>query len=161
MDAAIDIGLARPDEASLIAALSRELIEHGLDWRWTPGRLRRAIASKDTNVAVARIDGRLAGFGVMQYLDEDAHLCLLAVLPAWQRRGIGARLVRWLEAAALEAGIGVIRLEARRRNAAARAFYRRLGYEEIMLSTGYYGPNEDAVRFAKDLWLAPPALPPA
>lgn len=161
MDTAIDIGLARVDEAAAIAGQSRELIEHGLRWRWTPQRLQRAISANDTNVAVARRDGRLAGFGVMQYLDEEAHLCLLGVLPHWQRHGIGTRLVRWLEAAALEAGIGVIRLEARRGNAAARAFYRRLGYEEVMLSAGYYAPREDAVRLAKDLWLAPPALPPA
>jgi ribosomal-protein-alanine N-acetyltransferase len=156
VDATIDIGLARADEASAIAVHSRDLVEHGLDWRWKPGRLRRAIAARDTNVAVARHDGRLAGFGVMQYFDEEAHLCLLAVLPAWQRRGIGAALVGWLETAALEAGIGVIRLEARRRNAVARAFYRRLGYDEVTLSTGYYAPDEDAVRLAKDLWLAPP-----
>ncbi|HEU4665268.1 MAG TPA: GNAT family N-acetyltransferase [Dokdonella sp.] len=161
METAVAIGLARADEALAIALLSRELIEHGLRWRWTPERLRRAIASRDTNVAVARLDGRVVGFGVMQYLDEEARLCLLAVAPARQRQGTGTKLVRWLEAAALEAGIGVIRLEARRRNTAARAFYRRLGYEEIMLSLGYYAANEDAVRFAKDLWLAPPALPPA
>jgi ribosomal-protein-alanine N-acetyltransferase len=161
VDAAFDIGLAHPNEASAIAEQSRALIEHGLDWRWTPSRMRRAIAARNINVAVGRREGRLAGFGVMEYLDEEAHLCLLAVLPACQRRGLGTRLVRWLEAAALESGIGVIRLEARRRNRVARAFYRRLGYEEILLSTGYYAPNEDAVRFAKDLWLAPPALPPA
>lgn len=159
VDAAFDIGLARPDDASAIAEHSRTLIEHGLDWRWTPARIRRAIAARDINVAVGRREGQLAGFGVMEYQDEEAHLCLLAVLPTCQRRGLGSRLMRWLEAAALESGIGVIRLEARRRNRVARAFYRRLGYEEILLSSAYYAPDEDAVRLAKDLWLAPPALP--
>ncbi|HEY6943428.1 GNAT family N-acetyltransferase [Dokdonella sp.] len=161
METGVSIGLARADEALAMALQSRELVEHGLRWRWTPERLRRAIAARDTNVAVARVEGGLVGFGVMQYLDEEARLCLLAVRPGSRRQGTGTKLVRWLEAAALEAGIGVIRLEARRRNAAARAFYRRLGYEEVMLSIGYYAPHEDAVRFAKDLWLAPPTLPPA
>lgn len=152
MDAALEIDLARTDEASLIAACSRDLIEHGLRWRWTPARIHRAIIAQDMNVAVARVRGELAGFGILQYLDDEAHLCLLAVLPARQRQGIGTALIAWLERTVLDAGIGVIRLEARARNESARAFYRHLDYREVMFAGGMYAREEDGVRMAKDLW---------
>lgn len=152
MDAALEIALARTDEAPSIAACSRELIEHGLAWRWTPARIQRAILAKDMNVAVARSRGALVGFGILQYLDDEAHLCLLAVLPARRREGVGAALMAWLERTALDAGIGVIRLEARARNVSARAFYRHLGYREVMFAGGMYARDEDGVRIAKDLW---------
>ena len=53
----------------------------------------------------------------------------IAVQPGNARRGIGAALVGWLEAAARSAGIGQVYLEARAANGAALMFYRRLGYE--------------------------------
>jgi ribosomal-protein-alanine N-acetyltransferase len=152
VDSDFEIALARADEAPLIAACSRDLVEHGLRWRWTPARIRRAIAAKDMNVAVARTRSGLVGFGILQYLDDEAHLCLLAVVPSRRREGIGAALIAWLERTALDAGIGVIQLEARARNESARAFYSRLGYREVMLAGGMYGRDEDGVRIAKDLW---------
>ena len=152
VDAAFEIDLARADEAPLIAAYSRDLIEHGLRWRWTPARIHRAILAKDMNVAVARIRRELAGFCIVQYLDDEAHLCLLAVVPARQRQGIGTALIAWLERTVLDAGIGVMRLEARTCNESARAFYRHLDYREVMIAGGMYAREEDGVRIAKDLW---------
>ena len=152
MAANFEIALARADEAPLIAACSRDLIERGLRWRWTPARIQRAIVAKDINVAVARSHGELIGFGILQYLDDEAHLCLLAVVPARRREGIGTAQMTWLERTALDAGIGVIRLEARARNESARAFYRRLGYREVMFAGGMYARDEDGVRIARDLW---------
>ena len=50
------------------------------------------------------------------------------------------------------AGLGVIRLEARCGNGAARGFYRKLGYREFSRVQGLYDGIEDGVRLAKDLW---------
>jgi ribosomal-protein-alanine N-acetyltransferase len=150
--APVEIGLAHAGDASRIALYSRDLIEYGLGWGWTPTRILRAIAAKDMNVAVAREGDRLIGFGIMRYRDEEAHLLLLGVATDRQRKGVGRALMGWLERTALDAGIGVIRLEARLRNESARAFYRRLGYHEVMLASGLYARHEDGVRIAKDLW---------
>jgi ribosomal-protein-alanine N-acetyltransferase len=147
-----EIRLARPAEAPAIAAMSRDLIERGLIWRWDSARVVHAIRDRASNAAVACVGERLCGFGIMQYRENEAHLLLLAVHPEFQGNGIGSELVRWLEDCALTAGIGVVYLEARSRNAAARAFYRRLGYKEFALASGYYQNTEDAVRLAKDLW---------
>ena len=99
----------------------------------------------------------IAGFAVMRYKDDEAHLILLGVEPAHRRRGIASALMAWHETAALTAGIGTIYIEARATNQATRAFYARLGYSEVQLVPGYYEGVEDAVRLGKDLWAAPPA----
>jgi ribosomal-protein-alanine N-acetyltransferase len=147
----LQIRLAAPPDARPIAELSRDHIEHGLGWRWTPRRIAAALRSTEVNVAVASRGERLAGFGLMQYKDEDAHLLLLAVEPASRRMGVATALVAWLEKCALTAGIGAVYLEARAGNAGARALYRRLGYREVAWVPGYYLGEEDGVRLAKDL----------
>ena len=147
-----DIRLATPHDAVRIAAMSRDLIEHGLLWRWTPARVLASIRDRATNVAIASENDRVDGFGIMNYRDDEAHLNLLAVHPARRRRGLGAAIVRWLEASALTAGIGLISVEARTSNLAARAFYEKLGYCEMQTLPRYYFGSEDAVRIAKDLW---------
>jgi ribosomal-protein-alanine N-acetyltransferase len=149
--AAYEITLARPSDAPDIAALSRDSIERGLSWRWTERRVRRSIRDEDTNVAVARRDGVLLGFAVMQYGDDDAHMVLFAVRDTERRKGLGSALMAWLEATAAVAGIRSIRLEARAGNAAAKAFYRRHGFVECGSSPGYYEDVEDAVRMVKHL----------
>lgn len=147
------VRLAVPADALTIARMSRDQIERGLGWSWTPLRVQRSIADARTNVAVAEALGAVVGFGIMKYDDDEAHLLLLAVRPECLRRGIGAALVGWLEATARTAGIGQSYLEARASNTGALAFYRRLGYEEIQSVPGYYRGIEASRRMAKDLWL--------
>ena len=153
------IRLATIDDAPRIGTMSRDLIEHGLSWRWTPASIRQCIRSASTNVAVAPSGQGIAGFAVMQYKDDEAHLILLGVEPAHRRRGIATALMAWHETAALTAGIGTVYIEARASNAGTRAFYARLGYREVQLVRGYYQGVEDAVRLAKDLWATPPPAP--
>lgn len=147
-----DIRLATADDALAIARMSRDLIEHGLGWSWTPLRVRKSIADPSTNVALAVRSGMPIGFGIMKYRDDEAHLLLLAVAPAYLRQRIGADLMSWLEESARIAGIGQVYLEARVANAGGRAFYRHLGYAEIQTVPRYYGGVEASVRMAKDLW---------
>jgi ribosomal-protein-alanine N-acetyltransferase len=153
------IRLALPADARRIAAMSRDFIEHGLGWRWTPARVMAALRAPDSNLAVACRSNSLAGFGLMQYKDDEAHLILLAVEADCRRTGVATALLAWLEKCALTAGIGTIYLEARARNLEARAFYRKAGYLEVALVPGYYQGREDGVRIARDLWLQQPDIP--
>jgi ribosomal-protein-alanine N-acetyltransferase len=153
-DCQIRLGL--PTDVRRIAAMSRDYIEHGLGWRWTPARILAALRAPDVNIAVACRGDQVAGFGLMQYKDDEAHLILLAVDAHCRRSGVATALVSWLERCALTAGIGTIYLEARTSNLPARSFYRRLGYREIALVPGYYQGREDGVRIARDLWLQGP-----
>jgi len=151
MIADIAIRLATLADAAEIAAMSREHIEHGLPWRWRRERVARAIADRDTNVAVTGVPGELEAFGIMSYLEDDAHLLLFAVRRASRRQGVGSAVLLWLEEVARAAGARRIRLEARRENAAARIFYNEHGYHERAIRRGMYGEAVDGIRMEK--WL--------
>ena len=147
-----EIRLAVAADAERIAAMSRDMIEHGLGWRWTSRRVLDNLDDRDTNIVVAYDNRCLIGFGIMKYSYEEAHLMLLAVSDLYRRKGIGSALLSWLERTVLVAGLGCIYLEARQVNKGARDFYRKLGYREIRRIRGYYLGREDAVQIAKDLW---------
>lgn len=147
-----EIRLARPNDAVRIAEMSRSYIESGLGWSWTPVRVVREITSKSTNVIVA-VDGtEVAGFAIMKYLNDEARLNLFAVHPKYRRRGIGTRMIKWLEKTALINGNRLVYLEVRQGNRAARKFYESLGYAVIQHIPGYYRGREAAIRMTHDLW---------
>lgn len=137
--------------------MSRDLVETELGWSWTPARVARNIRCPDTVVLVARDGRRIVGFAIMNFGQEEAHLNLLAVDPKYRRARLGRRLVEWLEASALVAGISVVYLEVRATNKGAQAFYERIGYQRIGRAPGYYGGYEAAIRMARDLWCVPSA----
>lgn len=154
------IQLAQAGDAQAIARLSRDAIEHGLGWSWTPRRVMACVADPATNAVVAREGerGRLLGFALMSYGDEAAHLLLLAVQAAQRRRGVGTALLQWLEATVRVAGLGAIHLEVRQRSGGAREFYRRHGFDEIGRVPGYYQGVEDAIRMVKPMLRKDPLL---
>jgi ribosomal protein S18 acetylase RimI-like enzyme len=151
------VRLATLADAAAIAAMSRDYIEQGLGWSWTASRVERAIRDPDVNVAVVGERDAILAFGIMSYRDQVAHLLLFAVRSKHQRRGIGSRILEWLETVAIAAGITHIHVECRRDNAAARNFYGEHGYHEQVISKRYYSGIEDAVRLEK--WLTPAAGP--
>ncbi|HZF31094.1 MAG TPA: GNAT family N-acetyltransferase [Gammaproteobacteria bacterium] len=151
----VRLGLARADELATMASMSRQLIEHGLPSSWDERRIGYCLKNRECVVLAARDRRRVIGFAVMEFYDEHAHLSLLAVLPGFQRQGIGRQLVEWLEASARTAGIFAVRLELRAGNDDARRFYERLGYLEAGRRPAYYAGREDALRMTHDLTVAP------
>jgi ribosomal-protein-alanine N-acetyltransferase len=150
----IDFRLAKISEAGHLAVMSRDLVETGLGWSWTPSRIARHIRSPESIVLVARSRGRIAGFAIMRFGYEEAHLDLLAVKPDYRRVGVGRMLIEWLEESALVAGVSIIYLEVRAGNAGAQRFYESLGYRRVRQLQGYYRGAETAVSMAIDLWEA-------
>jgi ribosomal-protein-alanine acetyltransferase len=147
----LTLRLAAPTDAAPIAAMSRELVEAGLPWSWTPGRVARNLGQRETLVLTARDGEHLAGFAIMQFGDERAHLSLLAVRPDCQRQGVARRLLQWLTESALTAGIASIHLELRETNLGARRFYLRQGYAETGRIPGYYRGVETSVRMQREI----------
>jgi ribosomal-protein-alanine N-acetyltransferase len=148
----VELKLANISDAAELAAMSRDLVEAGLGWAWTPSRVARNIRSPDNIVLAANQRQRIVGFAIMYFGREEARLNLLAVRPDCRRAGVGRRLIQWLEASALVAGISVVYLELRAANPGARAFYEKLGYRRVDTLPGYYSGRESALRMARDLW---------
>ena len=162
----VTVRVAEPGDARAIAEMSRDYIESGLGWRYDPAHIQRAMRRRETVVLAA--SGRptyvagtrpaLAGFAIMDFGDERAHLVLLAVQPMQRRQGIGRRLVEWLVESSLAAGMASVHLELRADNEAGRRFYRRLGFSETVLIPRYYDGREAAMRMIRVL-RAPGPLP--
>jgi len=142
------IELARRVDAERIAEMSRDLIEHGLGWSWTADRIRHAIRKPECNVAVAKHQGRVIAFGIMEYGASSAHLALFAVDPEQRRKHVGERLLTWLEEVALTAGLERVTLETRLDNLGGRRFYQACGYQVVGRIPGYYFGRESAVRMS-------------
>jgi ribosomal-protein-alanine N-acetyltransferase len=142
---------ARSGDATLLAAMSQAHIESGLKPAWGAARIRWHVRDADSVVLTARTAAAIAGFAIMRYGEDVAHLNLLAVAPAHRRRGLARALVRWLEETALTAGTFIIGLELRAGNEAARSFYGALGYRELGQIPGYYQGVESAIRMVRDV----------
>lgn len=145
------IRFATQADAADIATLSRDAIEHGLPWTWTEARIAYAIASNDKNVIAVGETGAIAGFGIMSYPGDDAHLLLFAVRREHRRRGIGSRMLHWLEDVARTAGARRIHVECRRDNSPARNFYCEHGYHELAIRPKWYRGLADGVLLEKHL----------
>jgi len=148
------LGLACAVDAREIAEMSRDLIEHGLTWSWTPARVQHFICGPESSVVVARRERHIAAFAIMHFGDEVAHLNLLAVAPEHRRQGLGRQLMSWLTETAIVAGVFRINLELRTHNEPARIFYERLGFDQLGVVPGYYQGREAALRMSRRLALS-------
>ena len=162
----ITLRFARSADAPTLAAMSRDLIEHGLGWHYRTERVTTLLHDPETVTVVADDGPRTVGFAIMAVGDARAPLVLLAVRSSHQRRGIGARMTRWLVATAATAGMASVDVELRAGNRAAYALYRVLEFTETQRVDGYYCGRETAIRMmrllrpmglAPQTWSPPPS----
>ena len=124
---------------------------------WTRGNFADALAAGYGAWALRR-EGKLAGFCVLMFAPDVAHLLVIAVAKPLHRQGLGGLLLDWCEQQARERGMEGVLLEVRPSNESAISFYKRHGYLQIGVRRGYYpaekGGREDALvmqkRFAAD-----------
>ncbi|MEW8691784.1 MAG: GNAT family N-acetyltransferase, partial [Candidatus Thiodiazotropha endolucinida] len=132
------IEFASLSDAVEIGVLSKNEIEYGLGWRYTPKKITELIRHRSKNVVVARSGPTLVGFGIMTYYEHQANLDLLAVKRNYRRMKIGSDIVRWLEKVALTSGAFNVFVQVREQNKGAIQFYEALGYSVIETDTRYY-----------------------
>jgi GNAT superfamily N-acetyltransferase len=131
--------LARPADAAGMPAIERaaaELFSHGLgvegfdpDDTWEVPDLERLI--RKGHCLVAHVGETMAGFLVAQPFSRELHIWEMDVHPAFQRRGIGAGLVRAAQIDARNTGFKALTLTTFRDLAWNAPFYARLGFEEV------------------------------
>ena len=97
----------------------------------------------------------LVGYFVAMPGADELHLLNLTVMPEWQGRGHGRRLLDALEAVCRLQHWPVLWLEVRASNQRALSLYRRRGFAEVGLRRGYYpalgGRREDAIVMRLDV----------
>jgi ribosomal-protein-alanine N-acetyltransferase len=93
-----------------------------------------------------RLDGHLLAFCGCWFVFDELHINTLAVKVEERRRGLAAKLLRFVFAEAAAAGLTRATLEVRRSNEAALRLYERLGFEVQAIRPNYYSqPVEDAL----------------
>jgi len=117
---------------------------------WSRANFTDSLTSGyDGWVLCAHGDEALAGYFLLMYAVDEAHLLDVAVAANRQGGGLGRFLLDRIALRALEQGMESILLEVRPSNERALAVYRRYGYQEIGRRKGYYpaheGRREDAI----------------
>jgi ribosomal protein S18 acetylase RimI-like enzyme len=94
------------------------------------------------------------------FADRLWNLHFISVLPEHQVRGTGASLIRAIEDMLRSLGeekarVLIVETSSTHQYAGARAFYRRLDFDEEARIREFYGPSDDKVTFWKSLVSTP------
>jgi ribosomal-protein-alanine N-acetyltransferase len=142
---------ARPSDIPEIMAIERECFVEP----WEKEVFVQTLELTPFFFFVAIADGKIRGFvvGCMENTGSSpyGHISNLGVTAAYRGTGLGRLLVSRLEQQILLEGAEGVLLEVRVSNADAQEFYRRLGYREAFLLSGYYSNGEDALVMMKDI----------
>jgi ribosomal-protein-alanine N-acetyltransferase len=152
----VKIDLATTLDAGPIGLLSKNLIETSMPgWVWNPAKILKSIQSEDSLVLVGRKQKDVVAAAIIQFGEQDANLNLLAVAKKYQRRGIGSRLLRFMENSAYLYGKAALCLEVRANCEVALEFYAALGYQKRKVLRKYYHNGENAVQMARLIQVQP------
>jgi len=120
-------------EVAAISAIEATLYE----FPWTAGNFRDALQAGNECWG-CRVSGELAGYMIVMFAVDEAHLLNLSVVKDWQGCGLGRASLAW--AIRQATGHGYIRmlLEVRPSNPVARLLYESAGFRRIGVRRGYY-----------------------
>jgi putative acetyltransferase len=116
------------DVRALIDELDREFDAIYPPEQWH-GLSVDAIFQPHMRFFVARRDGRAVGCGGIALLADFAEIKRVYVRPDVRGLGVADAIIARLSAEALDAGLGMLRLETGTRQAAAIRFYQRSGFQ--------------------------------
>jgi ribosomal-protein-alanine N-acetyltransferase len=112
---------------------------------WSARDFQECVASDVVFLVAAAPEG-VAGYVIAQDAADEGEILNLAVTPSRHRIGIGRALVERVLATLAGRGVQRVFLEVRESNAAARALYAALGFQEVGRRPRYYRrPVEDAI----------------
>jgi ribosomal-protein-alanine N-acetyltransferase len=142
---------AGPEQAPLIAKLHAELFSPA----WSEESIQALLDHPASTAFTAMVGGApkvCVGFVMAQLAADEAEILSVGVTPAWQRKGVGRKLIEGVARAAQRAEAKKLFLEVAADNDAAMELYRRAGFLGTGLRRGYYqrsgGTAVDAVTLA-------------
>jgi len=92
---------------------------------------------------VARIDGEMVGYYLIQTEGEEAELHTFAVKPERRRLGIGRALLDHMLSKVRARGVRNIHLQVRPTNEAAHNLYGQFGFRDVGVRRCYYKDNDE------------------
>ena len=162
-----------PAVAAIYADTHTEIEAGRLSVGWIrsiyPGVHTAEAAVERDDLFVAEVNGEIVGTAIINHRQEEMYadapwefeapddkvmvLHTLVISGEVKRKGLGGEFLKFYEDYALEHGCRFLRLDTNARNAAARAFYKKHGYDEIgIVPTVFNGiPGVDLVLLEKNL----------
>jgi ribosomal-protein-alanine N-acetyltransferase len=135
---------AGPGDAPALAAIAAEALPEP----WSEAGFAEEITLPEARVWLARgSKGHALGYLVAHRVLDELQILSLAVASGQRRRGTGRALLE--RALASEPSLRVVHLEVRSNDAAAQAFYDRVGFRPVGLRRGFYPDAADAVLLAR------------
>ncbi len=120
---------------------------------WTRNMFESELGNK-MSVFVCGIDEdseKVAAYGGMWLIADLSEITNIAVDPAFQREGIGGRLLSLLINICRERKAAAVHLEVRDGNIPAVSMYEKFGFKRVGLRKKYYGGKHDAILMTKIL----------
>ena len=130
----------KPPDVEAVMPIEKELFAD--DPPWTAEQFAAELNGvPDTRwyVVAETQAGDLAGYAGLMAGIDTADIQTLAVLPAYQRQGLGGTLLSALLDEARRRRVADVLLEVRADNQPALELYRAHGFEQIARRRGYYG----------------------
>lgn len=144
-----EINPCRIDDIPYLEAILQQTSEAA---PWSSRLLGEALTSHPPYFLAARQGKEIVGFIVGHRAMDQGEILNLAVISRFRRQGFGKALVQQLLQMFGRDGVVEAYLEVRRSNAAAIAFYRRLGFRQVGERPAYYrNPVESALILALQL----------
>lgn len=133
------------NDLDAVAALEAAAYEGSAHTPWTRQMFYEELSQPGRSWWVAHDLGKIVGFAGGQMAGDDFEVCDVVVDEARRRQGIASRLVSRLCYDAHVLNASTASLEVDEGNAAARATYAALGFEQVGRRPGYYGAGHDAL----------------
>lgn len=114
---------------------------------WTRGNFNDSLASGYICKVYEAANG-IVGYAVLMPALDEVHLLDISIAGAYQRKGLGKKLLGEMLALARTLKFERVILEVRPSNVAAIGLYRTAGFSEIGVRRGYYPAEhgrEDAI----------------
>ncbi len=116
---------------------------------WSRAFFEKELATPFARLVVAVEEAvprpQVIGYTCRWRVTDEVHLLNVAVHPERRGLGHGRALVGAVVAEAEMARTRVVYLEVRAGNVIARRLYRQLGFKDLGVRRGYYGPGQDAI----------------
>lgn len=109
------------------------------------------LAQPSRRYVVVEVEGRLAGYGGVMMVAEEAHITTIVVDPDHRQSRVGTRLMLTLIDLALESGAESLTLEVRVSNEAAQRLYHRFGMAPVGVRKQYYRDEDALIMFVHDI----------
>lgn len=124
-----------------IVEIEHEVFTHP----WTAEMFRQEVADIQLSRSfVLLVEGRVTGYIVSWFLQDEVHLLNIAVTRARHRGGLGRKMLRHLIDTATRERKEVISLEVRESNESAIAMYSSMGFVPVGIRREYYQDDKES-----------------